>query len=558
MQVADHFGMWAGYNNYDIGVGTNNETKFDANGNLLFINEGTNRNYKYFDATNLIKNTDGSANTVYSHDKNGNIIYSTPKSISLTYDSYFNLTSTTIDDEYNSIGSSIYDAANERVLKQFLLYDHTFKTFYFRGLSDYPLIEKNYEFSTLINTILYIYGPTGLVAIKDGSTVNYVLKDHLGSTRMVLNSSNQVDSKYNYSPFGRIMYSSVSTDVAYKFTSQEFDDENGLYNFRARMYDAELGMFYAYDPAMQNFSPFGYAGNNPVIRVDRNGRWFVVPLFLGAIMGEKIAREKGVTGFGLLGYIGASMAINVATAGLGMAFTGFTSTITAGSSAMISAGIGAGISGSLNDLAMSWLSGDKPNEFWRSFGAGFLGGSIKSIGGPFASFVGGGLAAGINSQEAYLQNALIGGLISVGDYYLEKTIRYNRKTGIPVLDENREEIDNAIREAHLEGNEAGSIFEGDQLKGKWKQSETITEGRKIRKEILLPPGTTQTIHSHTIPGGPSEVDLTQGLIDSPVIDCWNIYLINGGGYTNVGLSINYFMLNYSQINFWGRYFYRFK
>jgi RHS repeat-associated protein len=99
---------------------------------------------------------------------------------------------------------------------------------------------------------------------------------------MVLNSSNQVDSKYNYSPFGRIMYSSVSTDVAYKFTSQEFDDENGLYNFRARMYDAELGMFYAYDPAMQGFSPYGYCGNSPAMYVDKDGRWFF-SLFLGPV-----------------------------------------------------------------------------------------------------------------------------------------------------------------------------------------------------------------------------------------------------------------------------------
>ncbi len=83
------------------------------------------------------------------------------------------------------------------------------------------------------------------------------------------------------------MYSSVSTDVAYKFTSQEFDDENGLYNFRARMYDAELGMFYAYDPAMQGFSPFGYCGNNPVMYIDKDGRlaWWVIPVVVGVISG---------------------------------------------------------------------------------------------------------------------------------------------------------------------------------------------------------------------------------------------------------------------------------
>jgi RHS repeat-associated protein len=77
------------------------------------------------------------------------------------------------------------------------------------------------------------------------------------------------------------MYSSVSADVAYKFTGQEFDEETGLHNFRARMYDAELGMFYAYDPAAQGFSPFGYAGNNPVIYIDKDGK---MPFAVAAIL----------------------------------------------------------------------------------------------------------------------------------------------------------------------------------------------------------------------------------------------------------------------------------
>jgi RHS repeat-associated protein len=245
----------------------------------------SNRNYKYFANTNLLKNTDGSSNIYYTHDKNGNVTYSTTKYISLSYDPYFNLTTLSIDDEYNNIGTFFYGAHNERVLKQYLSYDHTFKTFYFHGLSDYPLVEKNYQGSTLVSTTLYIYGPTGLVAIKDGSQNLFVIKDHLGSRRVVINSSCSRVAKYHYSPYGRMMYSSVSTDVAYKFTGQEFDDETGLHNFRARLYDAEIGMFYAYDPAAQGFSPFGYCGNNPVIYIDKDGRLFGIDdlIIIGAV-----------------------------------------------------------------------------------------------------------------------------------------------------------------------------------------------------------------------------------------------------------------------------------
>ncbi len=40
------------------------------------------------------------------------------------------------------------------------------------------------------------------------------------------------------------------------------------------MYDSDLAMFFALDPAGQGFSPFGFCGNNPIIYVDKDGRWF--------------------------------------------------------------------------------------------------------------------------------------------------------------------------------------------------------------------------------------------------------------------------------------------
>lgn len=182
------------------------ETKLDANGNLLFVKEGTaNRNYKYFANTNLLKNTDGSTGIVYSHDKNGNIISAPyPHQSGITYDPYFNLTTGLSFEDMES--KYWYGADNERVLKRNLIdpvtsnYDNIY---YYRGLNDYPLVEKKYNNSTLQSTKLYIYGPTGLVAIKDGSQNFFVIKDHLGSTRAVVNSNGSKLAKYHYSPYGK-------------------------------------------------------------------------------------------------------------------------------------------------------------------------------------------------------------------------------------------------------------------------------------------------------------------------------------------------------------------
>jgi RHS repeat-associated protein len=139
-------------------------------------------------------------------------------------------------------------------------------------------------------TKLYVYGPTGLLAVNDNGGWFFLLKDHLGSTRVVLNENNNVVSSYDYMPYGGIMRSRVNTDIAYQFTGQEYDTELGLHNFRARLYDSDLAMFYAVDPAGQTYSPFAYSGNNPVIYVDKDGRIFIIDdILIGAAIGALVS-----------------------------------------------------------------------------------------------------------------------------------------------------------------------------------------------------------------------------------------------------------------------------
>ncbi|MBI2417888.1 MAG: RHS repeat-associated core domain-containing protein [Ignavibacteriales bacterium] len=145
------------------------------------------------------------------------------------------------------------------------------KTSYIRGLSDYPLVEYD-DGGT--NTRLYVYGQNGLIAVKDNTNWYFVVRDHLGSTRVLISQSNVVMARYHYSPYGRTMWAQVSQNLKYRFTGQEFDEQTGLYNFRARMYDADLGIFYGADPAGQGYAAYAYCGNNPVSRTDPTGLWF--------------------------------------------------------------------------------------------------------------------------------------------------------------------------------------------------------------------------------------------------------------------------------------------
>ena len=85
-----------------------------------------------------------------------------------------------------------------------------------------------------------------------------------------------------------------------------------MYNFRAREYDPALGIFYSSDPADQTFSPYMYVNGNPVIFVDRNGRWFGLDDLGAALIGGIVnvaTHLHAIHGFwSALGYFGVGAA----------------------------------------------------------------------------------------------------------------------------------------------------------------------------------------------------------------------------------------------------------
>jgi len=168
-----------------------------------------------------------------------------------------------------------YGGDNRQVLKTFNDQGSVTFTFYLHGENAYPLLEKNRVNSLPETRVVYIYGLTGLIAMQKNGAVYYVLKDHLGSTRVLVDETGTVAAYYDYAPFGNLMRSGVNTEIYYLFTGQEYDAESGLHNFRARLYDSDLGRFYAVDAAGQFASPFLYAGNNPVVYVDPDGEFII-------------------------------------------------------------------------------------------------------------------------------------------------------------------------------------------------------------------------------------------------------------------------------------------
>jgi RHS repeat-associated protein len=121
---------------------------------------------------------------------------------------------------------------------------------------------------------------------KQGNVYNlyYYLKDHLGNNRIVVDASGNLVQTNNYYPSGTsIAEYPRRTDQGaqpYKFGGKELDRMHGLdfYDYVARGYDPTLMRFTMVDPMAEKYyeiSPFAYCANNPVNRIDPDGRdWY--------------------------------------------------------------------------------------------------------------------------------------------------------------------------------------------------------------------------------------------------------------------------------------------
>jgi RHS repeat-associated protein len=301
---------------------------------------------------------------------------STPKNIpAITYYPFTQMTkNVTVTGTPNKTMSFEYSADNERILKSESYGTTQNSNYYIRGNNDYPITEKTNTNNTL-NDKIYIYGPTGLIAVKDGYFTYFVIKDHLGSVRILFDPGGYAVATYDYSPFGTLMRETGNVDVVYKFTGQEYDSETALYNFRARLYDDEIGIFYAVDPSGQNFSPYSYAGNNPVLYIDKDGRIFGIDdlLFIGIL-----ATVGGYTGGAI-----ANQNLNPFQWNWNSSNTWKGIGIGALSGAFIGSGIVVGGTYGVavgNSVANTIFSGTSSGDWWKSALVGFASGYVGATG----------------------------------------------------------------------------------------------------------------------------------------------------------------------------------
>ena len=241
---------------------------YDATGNRTAVTDNINGNTSY-SANNLNQYTNvGGAS--YAYDGNGNLLSGNGLYL---YDAQNRL-------NYAQVGSNIvqvaYDSKN-RVVKRTV--DGTVIYFVYDG---WDLIEERNSSGTVLASYVHGVKQDELLSKTNTSGTVYYHHNALGSVTDLTNASGTVVEQYKYDAFGKPSFFDGSgnplTASAYGnrflFTGREYLAKVNLYDYRNRVYSADLGRFLQTDPlrfSAGDVNIYRYCGNNPLNKTDAMG-----------------------------------------------------------------------------------------------------------------------------------------------------------------------------------------------------------------------------------------------------------------------------------------------
>jgi RHS repeat-associated protein len=225
----------------------------------------------------------------FTYDSSGNTVSktSTTDQWSYQYDGGNNLTN--VYHNGQSAGTYVYDGDGYRIKKTgWNSHSQQHETTIYLFSRGSVCYEKN---TTTGLDAIYVYGPTGRLAKKAGDEPMYYHTDHLGSTRLLTDTTGSPVTAVEYSPFGKVEQSTGEPE-RYLFTGQEID-ATGLYYYKARYYDPDTGRFLTQDKwadyrRPQSLNKYTYCVNNPLRYADPSGN---VATFADEIIADMMAAK---------------------------------------------------------------------------------------------------------------------------------------------------------------------------------------------------------------------------------------------------------------------------
>ena len=259
---------------------------YDANGNRItssihgngYVTGQGNRllsdgkyNYGYDNEGNLTKQTDIATGKVQelTWDYRNRLVAFVDKDaagketqrVEFTYDAFNRRIAKAVDTNPQDttpavVTQFIYDGSN--VLLEFVDSDG--------AGANQPVLDKRY---------LHGAGVDKVLAQESAGNVVWRLTDHLGTVRDLVNNSGALVNHLIYDSYSQVIsQTNPAVDTRYLFTGREFDQEIGLYYYRARYYNATNGRFISLDPigiGSGTVNLYSYVGGNPISFVDMFG-----------------------------------------------------------------------------------------------------------------------------------------------------------------------------------------------------------------------------------------------------------------------------------------------
>jgi len=222
--------------------------------------------------------------TALTYDANGNIV--NDGAYTYAYDEENRLTTVTRDSDSAVVGQYQYDAFSRRVQKIADPAGVYTTTQYF--YDDTRIVEE--QNGTGVTEATYVYGnyvDEVLTMDRSGQTY-YYHQNSLWSVESVTDSTATPVERYSYDAYGMATvtdgtgaavplngwgtpHSVISNP--WMFTGRQFDEEAGLYFYRARYYDAVKGRFFQRDPleSASETNLYEYVHDAPVMWLDPTG-----------------------------------------------------------------------------------------------------------------------------------------------------------------------------------------------------------------------------------------------------------------------------------------------
>jgi RHS repeat-associated protein len=280
---------------------------YDGVGNRLTMTSGSvTTTYTYDDKDELFTETSPTFSAVYGYDGVGNrfissitnhltVLYeydndnrllASSNGITYGYDDNGNLIWKNDNDDITEYGYDIDNNLIEVLLPDSSTIEYTICPFGKRIAkttdlgTEYYFYDRGNQLLKLDSTgeTLYRYLQNPAVVDETLGYYNYNVSswrfhafDALGSIRFELESGTPVH-EVRYDAYGN-SFDPAYEPFEYGFTGRQYDAETGLYYYRARMYDPEVGRFTSKDPLgmADESNMYIYVRNNPVNIVDPSG-----------------------------------------------------------------------------------------------------------------------------------------------------------------------------------------------------------------------------------------------------------------------------------------------